>query len=143
MSAIEQRLGRHGEDEEIAGAMGIPLAQYHEALVEVAGIRLLNLDEFVAGDDERLRVPGSQETALQKTRVVAALAEAIAALPEREKMVVSLYYEHELNMDEVGQVLGLDKSTICRAHGRALLMLRTALGAWNDAEAAPSSAPGG
>jgi RNA polymerase sigma factor for flagellar operon FliA len=143
MRAIEQRLGRHGEDEEIAAAMGIPLAQYHAALVEVAGIRLLDLDAFAAGDDERLRVAENQETALQRSRVVAALAAAIAALPEREKMVVSLYYEQELNMDEVGQVLGLDKSTICRAHGRALLMLRTALGAWNDAAAAPSSAPGG
>ena len=56
-----------------------------------------------------------------------ALAASIASLPERERLVVSLYYEHELNMEEVGAVLGLNKSTICRAHGRALLMLRNAL----------------
>jgi DNA-directed RNA polymerase specialized sigma subunit len=45
-------------------------------------------------------------------------------------MVVSLYYEQDLNMDEVGEILGFDKSTVCRAHGRALLMLRSALHGW-------------
>jgi RNA polymerase sigma factor FliA len=59
-----------------------------------------------------------------------AVARSIAALPEREKLVLSLYYEQELNMDEVGAVLGLDKSTVSRIRGRALLMLRSALDGW-------------
>lgn len=139
MRTIEQRLGRHGADEEIATEMGVPLAEYHEMLVEVAGIRLLYLDEFADGD-ERLSTHETQDTALQRSRVVADLAQAIEALPQREKLVISLYYEQELNMDEVGRVLGLDKSTVCRAHGRALLMLRNALGGWNDdAETAPQA----
>ena len=142
MRTIERRLGRHGDDAEIAAEMSLPLEDYHRILTEVAGIRLLNLDEFGEEGEERLRAAENQETALQKLRVVTDLAAAIAELPDREKMVISLYYEQELNMEEVGQVLDLDKSTVCRAHGRALLMLRTALGGWNDAEDAPSGAAG-
>lgn len=127
MRAIRRRIGRDGSDEEIAAEMGIALADYHRALVDIAGIRLLQLDGFDEAAEERLQVAGSQENSLDRSRALAALAAAIAALPEREKLVVSLYYEHELNMEEVGKVLGLDKSTVCRAHGRALLILRGAL----------------
>jgi RNA polymerase sigma factor for flagellar operon FliA len=133
MRIVEMRLGRHGSDEDIAAEMTIPVADYHEILVEVAGIRLMSLDEFKEGGEERLPSRENQEAALQRNRVAADLAGAITALPEREKIVISLYYEQELNMDEVGEVLGLDKSTVCRTHGRALLMLRAALGGWNDA----------
>jgi RNA polymerase sigma factor for flagellar operon FliA len=66
-----------------------------------------------------------------------AVARSIAALPEREKLVLSLYYEQELNMDEVGAVLGLDKSTVSRTHGRALLMLRSALDGWRAQAVGP------
>jgi RNA polymerase sigma factor FliA len=142
MRDVKQRAGRDGSDEEIAAEMGIALAEYHRVLVEIAGIRLLPLDEFDEGGEERLKVTGNQETSLHQNRVLAALAESIALLPERERLVISLYYEHELNMDEVGQVLGLNKSTVCRAHGRALLMLRTALGDWSAAAGAPQQATG-
>jgi DNA-directed RNA polymerase specialized sigma24 family protein len=75
--------------------------------------------------------------------MMAALTAAIAALPEREKTVVSLYYEHELNMEEVGEVLGVAKSTVSRVHGRALLILRDALGDWavNDSDAPEPAEP--
>jgi RNA polymerase sigma factor for flagellar operon FliA len=136
MRIVEMRLGRHGSDDEIAAEMAVPVADYHEVLVEVAGIRLLSLEDFAEGGEERLPSRENQEASLQRSRVAADLAGAIIALPEREKLVISLYYEQELNMDEVGAVLGLDKSTVCRAHGRALLMLRAALGGWNDASAA-------
>jgi RNA polymerase sigma factor for flagellar operon FliA len=132
MQAVKLRLGRNGSDEEIAAEMGIGLADYHVALVEIAGIRLLDITEF---DDGRLHATDDQDAALDKNRMMIALSESIASLPEREKLVLSLYYEQELNMEEVGAVLGLDKSTVCRAHGRALLMLRDVLGDWG-AEAA-------
>jgi RNA polymerase sigma factor for flagellar operon FliA len=73
---------------------------------------------------------------------MSALAGSIAALPEREKLVLSLYYEQELNMEEVGGVLGLDKSTVCRVHGRALLMLREMLADWRAETAGPLSGLG-
>lgn len=142
MRDVKRRTGRDGSDEEIAVEMGLPLTEYHQMLIEIAGIRLLSVDEFDDGSEERLKITGNQETSLQQSRVLAALAESIASLPEREKLVISLYYEHELNMEEVGKVLGLNKSTVCRAHGRALLMLRTALGDWSAAAGAPQQATG-
>ena len=127
MRAIRKRTGRDGSDEEVAVELGIPLAQYHQVLVEVAGIHLLDLYAFDEGSEQALQSAENLEERLHQSRVTAALAEAIASLPDREKLVVSLYYEHELNMEEIGEVLSLNKSTICRAHGRALLMLRNVL----------------
>jgi RNA polymerase sigma factor for flagellar operon FliA len=135
MQTVKLRLGRDGSDDEVAAEMGIALGEYHAALVEIAGIRLLDIDEFDETTDDRLHAADDQDTALDKSRMMTALAESITALPEREKLVLSLYYEQELNMEEVGAVLGLDKSTVCRVHGRALLMLRDVLGDWH-AEAA-------
>jgi RNA polymerase sigma factor FliA len=133
MRAVRQRHGRDGSDEEIAAELALGIDQYHELLVETAGISLFDLDAFDAAAEEALQVTGSQEELLRQSRISAALAAAIAALPQRERTVISLYYEHELNMEEVGEVLGLDKSTISRAHGRALLMLRSALADWGAA----------
>ena len=130
MQTVKQRLGRDGTDDEIAAAMGIGLADYHVVLVEIAGIRLLDIAEFDDAGDGSLHTVDDQDAAIDRSRMMTALAESIAALPEREKLVLSLYYEQELNMEEVGAVLGLDKSTVCRVHGRALLMLRDVLAEW-------------
>jgi RNA polymerase sigma factor for flagellar operon FliA len=143
MRAVKQRTGRDGSDEEIAAEMRLPLSEYHRVLVEIAGIRLLQLDDFDDSTEVPLQITGGQETSLHRRRVMAALSAAIAELPEREKLVVSLYYEHELSMEEVGKVLGLNKSTVCRAHGRALLMLRNALADWQADRAAPQAAAEG
>jgi len=142
MGLLKLRLGRDASDAEVAAQLGMALDEYHAALVEIAGIRLLQIDEFTEGEDSGLQVIDNPDVSLDHTRMLADLARSIAALPEREKIVVSLYYEQELNMDEVGKVLGLDKSTVCRAHGRALLMLRTALGDWGTAGGALRSAAG-
>jgi len=129
MRITKQRLGRDGTDEEVAAAMNLDVRDYHNLLTEIAGIRLLGLDDFEEGE-KQLRADDDQHAALDKDRLLRALTEAVAALPDREKTVVSLYYEHELNMEEVGKVLGVDKATVSRAHGRALLRLRNALGDW-------------
>jgi RNA polymerase sigma factor for flagellar operon FliA len=142
MRLVKLRLGRDGSDEEIAAEMGIPLGEYHLALVEIAGIRLLQIDEFDESGDDRLHAADNQDAALDRSRMMTALVASIATLPEREKLVLSLYYEQELNMEEVGEVLGLDKSTVCRAHGRALLMLRGVLAGWR-AEAEPTISESG
>lgn len=137
MQAVKLRLGHDGGDEDVAVEMGIGLDEYHAVLVEIAGIRMLQIDEFDEAADDRLRAADDQDIELDRARMMEAVARSIAALPEREKLVLSLYYEQELNMDEVGAVLGLDKSTVSRIHGRALLMLRSALDGWR-AQAAES-----
>jgi RNA polymerase sigma factor for flagellar operon FliA len=142
MRTVKLRLGRDGSDDEIAAEMGIALADYHLALVEIAGIRLLQIDDVDEGADDRLHAADDQDAALDRSRMMSAMVEAIAALPEREKLILSLYYEQELNMEEVGAVLGLDKSTVCRVHGRAVLMLRGVLADWR-ADAGPTISESG
>jgi RNA polymerase sigma factor for flagellar operon FliA len=142
MRAVKSRLGRDGDDDEIAAELRIGLGEYHELLVEIAGINLLQIDELEAANDDRLSAADDQDAALDRNRMIRALADSIAGLPEREKLVLSLYYEQELNMEEVGGVLGLDKSTVCRAHGRALLMLRDVLADWRGETAGPVSGLG-
>jgi RNA polymerase sigma factor for flagellar operon FliA len=142
MQSVKQRLGRDGSDDEIAAEMGLALGDYHAALVEIAGIRLLDIAEFDETADDSLHAADDQDAALDRSRMMEALAQSIAALPEREKLILSLYYEQELNMEEVGAVLGLDKSTVCRAHGRALLMLRDIMADWRAEAAAPPPGPG-
>jgi RNA polymerase sigma factor for flagellar operon FliA len=134
MAVLKQRLGRDAEDDEVAAELGMPLAEYLTTLVDIAGIRLLQIDEFEGNEERGLQVVDEVDAGLDRADMLAQLARSIAELPEREKIVVSLYYEQELNMDEVGKVLGLDKSTVCRAHGRALLMLRSALGGRGTAD---------
>ena len=121
--------------------MRISLADYHAALVEIAGIRLLDIAEFDESGNDQLQAVDDQDAALDRSRMMEALSASIAALPEREKLVLSLYYEQELNMEEVGAVLGLDKSTVCRVHGRALLMLRDVLADWRAEAASPLGSP--
>jgi RNA polymerase sigma factor for flagellar operon FliA len=123
---VRQRSGRDPSDEEVAAEMGLRLGEYQAVLVEIAGIRLLQIDA-IDEDDNHFQAAETQDSGLDRSRMLALLAHTIAALPEREKLVMSLYYEHELNMDEVGKVLGIDKATVSRAHGRALLILRGAL----------------
>jgi RNA polymerase sigma factor for flagellar operon FliA len=141
MRAVKLRLGRDGNDEEIAAELQIRLGDYHGLLVEIAGINLLHIDEF-DGEGGGLAATDDRDADIDRSRMMAALAESIAALPEREKLVLSLYYEQELNMEEVGNVLGLDKSTVCRAHGRALLMLRDVLASWRGEPANAVSSSG-
>jgi RNA polymerase sigma factor FliA len=138
MRSAKLRLGRDPSDEEVAAEMQIALAEYHAVLMEIAGIRLLQLDEFGGPDEDSLQAADNQHAALDRSRMMTALAESIAGLPEREKLIVSLYYERELNMEEVGKVLGLDKSTVCRSHGRALLMLRSLLADWQPEAGEPT-----
>jgi RNA polymerase sigma factor for flagellar operon FliA len=96
MRTLEARLGRRATDEELAAEMGLALAEYQELLVDVAGIRLLDLDQFTGPGDELASGQDSPEAALQRDRIVAALAGAVESLPDREKLVVSLYYERNL-----------------------------------------------
>ena len=127
MRAAEARLGRAATDEEVAAQLGISLERYQRILTDAALVRLLPLDVAGAEVDQAAQADGDQERGIDRDRMVASLSEAVATLPERERLVLSLYYEHDLNMDEVGAVLTLDKSTVCRLHGRALLVLRARL----------------
>jgi RNA polymerase sigma factor for flagellar operon FliA len=126
---VEGRKGGAASDAEIAAEMGIALDEYHGIVQDAASCQISSLDEVVgladiAGSDED---PGleTEDGALRK-----AVADAIAALPERERMVMSLYYDDELNLKEIGSVLGVSESRACQLHGQALIRLRSKLASW-------------
>ncbi|MFN7136317.1 MAG: RNA polymerase sigma factor FliA [Thermomonas sp.] len=132
--AIEQREGRAATAQEIAGALGMSVDDYHQVLQDAARGQLLSLDEYVEEHDGEPRL-GQHDHAtparrFEQSAFRVALGEAIDNLPEREKMVLSLYYEQELNLREIGSVLNVSESRVCQIHGQAMLRLRARLTDW-------------
>jgi RNA polymerase sigma factor FliA len=133
MQAIEADEGRPATGSEIAERLGLSLDEYFRILADTAGCRLFSLDDPV--DDEGLarEVPADAEEApdaeLAKSQFRQQLALAIKRLPEREQLVLSLYYERELNLKEIGLVLEVTESRICQIHSQALIRLRSLMSA--------------
>lgn len=133
---IEAELGREARDGEIADRMGISLGEYHKIAQDAASCRIASLDE-TNGDDDSLLGHIEDERAdpfLDATEdgFRAALARAIEELPERERLVMSLYYDDELNLKEIGAVLKVTESRVCQLHGQALVRLKARLADWGD-----------
>jgi RNA polymerase sigma factor for flagellar operon FliA len=133
---IERQTGREARDAEVAARLGIDIAEYHQVLLDGAACRMFSLDDMREEDDsllERCPSPDSGPAEhLARERFQAALASAIDALPEREKLVVALYYDEELNLKEIGAVIGVSESRVCQIHGQAMLRLRVAINDWLD-----------
>jgi RNA polymerase sigma factor for flagellar operon FliA len=126
MRTIEQTHGRDAEDAEVARQLGIGLDEYHQILQDASACRLFSIDSEegeAIGDmltDER---PGP-EASLEERDFRNEMGEALNGLPERERMVLALYYDEELNLREVGAVLGVSESRVCQIHSQALLRLK-------------------
>lgn len=126
---LENELGREARDVEIAARMQVPLEEYHAIVQDAASCQIACLDDATAGRAVSGLDP-FRDTADENFRK--ALAAAIDGLPEREKMVMSLYYNDELNLKEIGLVLGVTESRVCQLHGQALVRLRARLTEWRD-----------
>ncbi|BCX89209.1 RNA polymerase sigma factor for flagellar operon FliA [Methylomarinovum tepidoasis] len=135
MYRIERRTGRDARDTEVAEELGISLDEYHKILRDAVGCRLFSIEELSEAGDAFLEdhshgdaeLPVEQ---LSRERFKAALADAIASLPERERLSISLYYEEEMNLKEIGQVLGVSESRVCQINSQALLRLRARMRDW-------------
>jgi RNA polymerase sigma factor for flagellar operon FliA len=131
---LEQQLGRNPSSEEVAKAMGIELHEYFRLLEEVHFLSVVSLDDSWEDEDgspfglldviEDKAIDNPQNQLMQR-QTVELLAEAIDTLPEKERIVVTLYYYEELNLKEIGAVLSLTESRICQLHSQAILRLRT------------------
>lgn len=131
---LEQKLGRAPQESEIAAEMGLPLAEYQEMLGKVRGTQLVYLEDISGEDDsdDYLDRHVGDENAdpmsmLQDHRMRTALVEAIKVLPEREAYVMSMYYEHDMNLKEIAAVLKVTESRVCQLHSQAIARLRVKL----------------
>jgi RNA polymerase sigma factor for flagellar operon FliA len=133
---IEAEFGREARDNEIAQRMGVSLDDYHRIAQDAASCRITSLDS--ANDDEdtplgRVKDEGADPFAdVSDSGFRAALSRAIEDLPERERLVMSLYYDDELNLKEIGAVLKVTESRVCQLHGQALVRLKARLVDWRD-----------
>ncbi|HEX6993004.1 MAG TPA: RNA polymerase sigma factor FliA [Gammaproteobacteria bacterium] len=134
--AVESRTGREASAKDVARELGVDLETYHGMLRKVTEARVLSLDALFETDtDYEDLLPGESvdpAAACVDESFTTAVASAIDELPEREKLVLSLYYDEELNLKEIGEVLGVTESRVCQIHGQALARLRARLGDWRD-----------
>ncbi len=132
---LEGSLGRPPGEEEIARELGLSLEGYQDLLARIGEMSLFSLEDLGFGSgEERLNLERRLEEdeedplgALLTRERVNLVAEAIARLPEREKVVITLYYHEELTMKEVGAVLGLTESRVSQLHSQAMLRLKAPL----------------
>ena len=132
--SVTQRVGRAPSELEIAGEMELSLTEYQQLLGDLKGLEIGSLHmerSEESGDEELAYVPGSPEEdplfRCLKGEMKQRLADAIDELPEKERMVLTLYYYEELTMKEIGLTLGVVESRVSQIHSSAVLRLRTAL----------------
>ncbi|MER3409574.1 MAG: RNA polymerase sigma factor WhiG [Thermoleophilia bacterium] len=139
IAQLEAQLHRAPTDEEIAAKLGITEEELSESLSDISRSSIAALDELwtlASGSGDQVALIDTIEdtegpepqAALDETETREALAEAIAALPEREKIVITLYYYEELTLREIGEVLGVTESRVSQLHTKAILRLRARLG---------------
>jgi len=134
--AVEARTGRDAKDPEVAAELGVSLEEYYGILNDTLGSRLFSFDDLMEEGEHGLEESGAHDfepgRGLEDERFKRALAEAIANLPERERLVLSLYYDEELNLKEIGEVLGVSESRVCQLHSQCAARLRARLAEWRS-----------
>ncbi len=135
---VEQRLGRSATDDEVADSLGLEIDKFHTLLNQVRGISLVNLEEVRGTNSDGDRAgtfadiiedvhsenPFASLKLLETKHVI---SDTIGTLPEKERLVVSLYYYEDLNMKEIGSILGITESRVCQIHTKAVMRLRSKL----------------
>ncbi|MDD2283315.1 MAG: FliA/WhiG family RNA polymerase sigma factor [Syntrophaceticus sp.] len=133
LAQLEQRLGRVPDDFETAEYLNITVAEYHNLLEKVAHVAVISLDDPQHDTKESLDIAAADTgvdsvlNEIEAAEAKEALAEAITKLPERDQLVISLYYYEGLTLKEIGKVLGISESRVSQLHSRSLLRLRKLL----------------
>ena len=130
VSQLEQRFKRAPTEGEIARELKVSLAEYQEMLFDARGYQLVHLDDFSNDDEDEYlerNCPDNRENPADKLmdkRFRAQLVKAIEELPEREKLLMGLYYEQDMNFKEIAEVLSVSESRVCQLHTQAIARLR-------------------
>src|SRR5256714_3960613 len=137
ITSLEAKLGRAPTDEEISSKVGITVEELEDSLTDIARSSIAALDELwsVSGEGDQVSLLDTLEDpdsvrpaeALDETELREILGDAISRLPEREKLVITLYYYEELTLREIGEVLGVTESRISQLHTKAILRLKARL----------------
>ncbi|MEL7296436.1 MAG: RNA polymerase sigma factor FliA [Pseudomonadota bacterium] len=136
IAKLETETGEHPTEQQVADSLDMPLDEYQAILRDSASCRLFSLSQPYADSDRTPEVASDDhalpDDALEEDQFKERLAEAISRLPERERLVLSLYYQQDMNLKEVGLILEVSESRVCQIHGQALLRLRSRMGDFVD-----------
>lgn len=140
IQALEQRRGRAPREAEVAEELQLPLADYQQLLQDIHGCQLVHVDDFETPDEaagfldrHAAREGGATDeplALLMKKGLRQQLLRALQALPERDQLLMGLYYDEELNLREIGAVLGVSQARVCQLHSQAIARLRASLKQW-------------
>ncbi len=128
---VENRLGRDAKDQEVAAELGISLTEYHEMLNDSASAHLYGFDDLGVTDDvlkdEVLGLSTEPHVNALRADMKTHLTHVIGSLPKNERLVLSLYYEQDLNLKEIGEVLGVSESRVSQIHSQATHRIKSRL----------------
>lgn len=134
---IEVAEGRDATDREIAEKLGITMEEYHQILMDTSTSQVANFEDLGIEEgniaDSRTVAESMPLRNVQNERFASSLADAIASLPEREKLILGLYYDEELNLKEIGKIINVSESRVSQILSQTYLRLRTRLGDWLQA----------
>ena len=133
MNAVENATGNTASDREIARQMDVSLEEYYAIVRDAATCRLISYEEVNEGDDPGI-LPGTDaaDDGVERDQMLTGLVDAIDALPERERLVMALYYDEEMNLKEIGAVLEVSESRVSQILSQATLRVRAKLTDWTD-----------
>lgn len=129
MKSASSRLGREAGDAEIAEEMGLNINDYHQISGELVSTKVVSFEAFTEDQEMVSSMPNPFDI-LEDDAFKGALREAIDTLPEKEKMVMSLYYNNEMNLKEIGMILEVSESRVCQIHGQALARVKSRMQSW-------------
>lgn len=138
IAQVERETGADARDADIAQKLNVSLADYHQMLNEVSAGKLVGIEDLGISEDvittEQNRGSDTPLEDLMQGAFQKALAHAITTLPEREAIVLSLYYDEELNLREIGEVLDVSESRVSQIHSQAMLKLKVRMQSWQAEE---------
>jgi RNA polymerase sigma factor for flagellar operon FliA len=133
ITRLEQQLGRPPLEDELAATLGITLAEYQKILLDARGHQIISFEDLSEEDGEDflerhfVDSKGDPSRILEDESLKKLLVQGIESLPEREKLMMALYYEQDLNLREIGEILGVTESRVSQLHSQAVARLRTRL----------------